>query len=55
MAGKHRDICRCRGIFGRQPTALNSRPKGPDKMTLDLSDFQPKSMLHFPETTLLAC
>jgi hypothetical protein len=27
-----------------------TNPKRPDKMKLDLSDFQPKSMLHVPET-----
>jgi predicted TIM-barrel fold metal-dependent hydrolase len=31
-------------------SAQLTTPKGPDKMKLDLSDFQPKSMLHVPET-----
>lgn len=32
-----------------QSTPLTTH-KGPDKMKLDLADFQPKSMLHVPET-----
>ncbi len=35
-----------------QSTPLTT-PKGPGKMKLDLSDFQPKSMLHVPETKVL--
>ena len=31
-------------------SAQLTTPKGADKMKLDLSDFQPKSMLHVPET-----
>ena len=31
-------------------SAQVTTPKGPDKIRLDLSDFQPKSMLHVPET-----
>jgi hypothetical protein len=33
-------------------SAQLTTPKGPAKMKLDLSDFQPKSMLHVPETKI---
>src|SRR6476660_5972973 len=45
------------GLFvaaGAFPTSINSSqlksPEGSDKMKLELADFQPKSMLHVPET-----
>ena len=37
-------------VRGPARNAQLTTPKGPDRMKLDLSEFQPKSMLHVPET-----